>query len=289
MSEDKNIEVSERREYFEEKFKNKVWFAGSKHSRVKQILALANNKKSNPKKYVIIEGLWAHEVIRDNKTKIEAFLFCPELIYTPEAEAMTEYFVKHSASAYIISKKTFLKIAEKENSNGIVSICYLPQSSFNNIEIDLTKPVVILDGIEIPGNIGTIIRTCDGAGAAGVIICNQRARLTHPRLIRSSHGANFRIPIVEASVAETLEWLDKHSYTLLLTDTSAKKVYSDIDYNSKTAIVAGSERYGISKEWYRKSSRKVMIPMLGECDSLNVAVSTAIILYEVALQLKALQ
>ncbi|MCD4651631.1 MAG: RNA methyltransferase [Candidatus Cloacimonetes bacterium] len=278
----------DKRTYFENKYRGRIGFAGPKHPRVKQVLALSGNTKPNPKKFVVIEGLWSHEVIRENKTKTEAFLMCPELIYTPEAEAMADFFVEHADSAYLISEKVFQRVAEKENSNGMVSVCYLPRWSLDDITPDETRPIVILDGIEIPGNIGTIIRTCDGADASGIIVCNQRARLTHPKLIRSSHGANFRIPVVEAGVEETLDWLDCNGYTILLTDTDAKSVYSKVRYKGRIAIIAGSERYGISKDWYRETAQKIKIPMLGKCDSLNVAVSTAIILYEVSLQLKGI-
>lgn len=120
----------------------------------------------------------------------------------------------------------------------------------------------------------------------GIILCNRKARLTHPKLIKASQGSNFTVPIVECEMEEAFKWLSENNFKIYLTDTRAEEEYYEEDYKGRIAIVAGSERYGISREWYDKDVNMISIPMYGDCDSLNVAIATTIILYEAGLQLK---
>ena len=167
-----------------------------------------------------------------------------------------------------------------------MAICKLPHFELKDIKLKEKNLVVILDGLEIPGNIGTIIRSVDGAGGDGVILCNRKARLTHPKLIKSSQGSNFTIPIVETEMAEVTDWLYKNNFKIYLTDTRAQKEYYECNFDGRVAIVAGSERYGISREWYDTNCELISIPMYGDCDSLNVAIATTIVLYEAGLELR---
>jgi RNA methyltransferase, TrmH family len=170
--------------------------------------------------------------------------------------------------------------------DGLLALCVLPHFELSDIELKKNSLVVILDGLEIPGNIGTIIRSVDGVDGSGVILCNRKARLTHPKLIKSSQGSNFTIPIVEGEVSDIISWLKENDFKIYLTDTRAEKEYHEETYEGRIAVVAGSERYGISREWYNHDCNMISIPMYGDCDSLNVAIATTIFLYEVSLQQK---
>ena len=120
-----------------------------------------------------------------------------------------------------------------------------------------------------------------------VFICNRRARITHPKIIKGSMGAAFTKPIVEfSSVEECKSWLKKKNFKIYLTDTRATKTYFEESYEGRVALIVGSERYGITKPWYEGDYEMIMIPMLGQCDSLNVAIATTIIAYEASLKQK---
>lgn len=279
-------EFSERENKFLSKYKKKLMPAGTQQELVKLVQGLLNNTRPNPGKLFVVEGIWALEKAQNYKLEIESFAFCPEFIFSSESEKVVDDFITFAENSYLVSKKIFLRMSERENPDGLLAICRLPHFELEDIELKENNLVVILDGLEIPGNIGTIIRSVDGVGADGVILCNRKARLTHPKLIKSSQGSNFTIPIVEAELNETMEWLKKNNFRVFLTDTRAEQEYYEPDYKGRAAIVAGSERYGMSREWYTPDCSMISIPMYGDCDSLNVAIATTIVLYEASLKQK---
>jgi TrmH family RNA methyltransferase len=115
---------------------------------------------------------------------------------------------------------------------------------------------------------------------------NRRTRLTHPKVLRSSQGMSVRVPAVEFDeVADAIAWLGRHGFTVYLADTEGSENYRSCDFGGRTALVVGSERYGISPPWHAAGFRRVGIPMLGSADSLNVAVSAAVLLYEARAQM----
>lgn len=279
-------DADKKTEYFAEKYKGKIKFAGMQHGLIKQVNALINNTKPNPKKLFALEGIWALQKAMRYNLYIESFAFCPECIYTPESEKIIDDYVSMAQDSYIVSKKVFLRMSERENPDGLIAVCRLPHFTLDDIELKENNLIVILDGLEIPGNIGTIIRSVDGVDGDGVILCNRKARLTHPKLIKASQGSNFTVPIVECEMEEIFKWLSENNFKIYLTDTRAQKEYYEEEYKGRIAIVAGSERYGISREWYDKNVNMISIPMYGDCDSLNVAIATTVVLYEVSLKLK---
>lgn len=263
-----------------------VTAAGMKHPRIKQAEHLLNNTKPNPKGLIVIEGLWALSLALKYNLPIECFIFCPEMIYSLEAQTMIDTYSKRADESCQVSAKVFAKISERPRGDGLLAIVQMPKRQLDEIPLAKKCLVVILDGLEIPGNIGTIMRAADGAGAAGVIIANRKARLNHPKLVRSSQGAVFSLPVAESSLEQVFAWLDKNNFTVYLTDTAATTDYYQAAYKDRCALVAGSERYGISAPWYSRPHEKIRIPMFGDCDSLNVGVATTIMLYEASLQLK---
>ena len=180
-------------------------------------------------------------------------------------------FEEYATCAYISSR---LKDAGISHQSGVVK----------------TGVVGIIEGKNPSRNIGTIMRTCDGAAIDAVLICNRRARLTHPKILKGSMGAAFTLPIVEYDSVEACKmWLTKHKFAIYLADTRAEKSYHQYEYRGRAALIVGSERYGITREWYDGPVNRLSIPMLGACDSLNVGVATSIILYEMSLKQKKMK
>ena len=113
------------------------------------------------------------------------------------------------------------------------------------------------------------------------MLTSKRTRLTHPKVLRSSQGMSMKVPSVEfAEISDAIGWLRQHRFTVYLADTKESIGYRQADYRGRTAIVVGSERYGISPRWYDEGFGRIGIPMLGSADSLNVWVSASVLLYE---------
>lgn len=144
---------------------------------------------------------------------------------------------------------------------------------------------IVMDGLEQPGNIGAILRSFDCAGGDFAISTNKQARLSNSRLIRSSLGASFMLPVLEADINTVQQWLVKNNFKCIVTDLQSQKSYREADYSGRIAIIAGNEHTGISDSWRRvKNAQPIIIPMLGTCESLNVGFASTLVAYEAGLQ-----
>jgi TrmH family RNA methyltransferase len=204
----------------------------------------------------------------------------------------SEQLVARARRAYRISAKTLRYLAERPNPDGLISIARLPDTDPDAVTFEGGREggdqalILVIDGIEIPGNLGTLIRTADACAADCLVLTNRRTRLTHPKVLRSSQGMSIRVPALDFDeVADAISWLDSRGFTVYLADTDDSSNYRSCDYAGRTALVVGSERYGISAPWHAAGFRRIGIPMLGSADSLNVAVSAAVLLYEARAQM----
>ena len=147
---------------------------GEQNPKLKQIKGIVANTKPNPKKLFVSEGIKMHYDICKSGSKIESFILCKELIRTEEAFLLIKKLLPLCENLFEVSKKTFEKLSERDNPDGMLSLVYLPLRDINRTQLKDDSIVLILDGVEIPGNIGTMIRMCDGAGVDALFVCNKK-------------------------------------------------------------------------------------------------------------------
>ncbi len=253
---------------------------GRTHELVRNIFNINNNRKPNPHRWVVLSSYDSIQKALKANLKMDYFLYCQEVAKASEIPTLLDAL--DHVKGYVISQKVYETIIDKEETKfGLMVVAAFPVLTLEQLVIKDNMRLVILDGLEVQGNVGTIIRSADGAAIDAVILTNKRIRLTHPKFMRASMGTALFVPIVQAEVAEALYWLRKHGFTLMVTDTSANANYNEVDYSGNIAIISGSEKYGISKEFYQYPDiTLIKIPMLGEADSLNVGVSTSIVIYQ---------
>lgn len=270
--------------------KGKVKNIGLQSEELGLVRRVMNGGCPDEERLFAVQGIWAHQKLSKTEIPIRAFLFCPEMIYSGEAFELIQEFTRRADKVYLVSRKVMEKLSDRDEPDGLLSVGEFPVCGIASREPGEDSVVVVLDGLETPGNIGTIIRTCDGAGVDAVFICNKRARLTNPKLIKGSMGAAFVVPIAEfAGAADCIAWLHARNYTTYLADTRAEISYKNCEFPGRTALVMGSERYGISREWYDHGLQTLSIPMFGVCDSLNVGTAASILLYEISLKKRAMK
>lgn len=258
---------------------------GLQHSRVKQALALINNTAPNRHQRFVAEGLWAHNVILQTSTHIDTFFWCPEAVYSDEVRTRSAEIAARAQRSYRISEKVLERLAERDKPDGLLSIAQMPMWDAEVIELGTSALVLVADGIEIPGNLGTVMRTLDACQADCLLLTNRRTRLTHPKVFRSSHGMSLTVPtLVLEDPIDAVAWLKARSFMVYLADTDDSRNYRTCDYDGRTAFVVGNERYGISRPWYEAGFERVGVPMLGVADSLNVAISASVLLCEARAQ-----
>jgi tRNA G18 (ribose-2'-O)-methylase SpoU len=255
---------------------------GLHHPRINQLRAIVRNTAPNHRRLLVAEGLWAHDVLLGLDAPVEVFLWCPEAAYTEQAQQRAVRTAARAERAYRISPRVLERITERDRPDGLLSLVRLPDWDPERIPLGPQALVLVADAIEIPGNLGTLLRTLDACGGACLLLTNRRTRLSHPKVFRGSRGMNLRVPIVEFDEpAGAVDWLARHGFTVYLATTGRAAVpYTRIGFDDRTALVVGNERQGISRPWREHGFPEVTVPMLGAADSLNVSVSGSILLYE---------
>lgn len=266
---------------------NNFEFIGEHNPYVKQVKNLITSTKPNREKLFVAEGIWAFKKLLEFGVEVRSLLVCPEHVHSQEAWAVLHNVAKTTNFKFAVSQKVFQKLSERDKPDGLLAVAVLPKHNIENFTPSKNSVVLVLDGLEIPGNVGTMIRMCDGAGADAVFICNRKARLTHPKLIKGSMGAVLSVPIFEfADIESCRAWLVENGFTIYLADTRATHHYYDEPFGKNTALVMGSERYGISRQWYAHDNILISIPMFGSVDSLNVGVAATVLTYEATIKNK---
>ena len=214
----------------------------------------------------------------------EYFIYCEELCYSEQAKKLIAYFTKNSKTSLAVNRKLYERVVEKDNAQGLLATFKAPHYSLKDYKD--AKNVVVLDGIETPGNVGTIIRTCDACQVDLIIVVNEKARLFNPKTMLASRGMQLFVPIIESTYEETQQFLLDSKFDIYLAEPIEGHDYQEYQYQGKNAIVVGSERYGIDKRFFTKPHLKIFIPMSGRMTSLNVGVAASIIIYEAYMRQK---
>ncbi len=266
--------------------------AGISSDEVANVKSLVENKCKD-KTLFVCEGLWAvDKLIEKNFEVLQFFYNADKLISGTLPEKDIEKIANmalYAKKTFAISEKSCKKISDREGYDEYFIVAKLKNYTLKDIE-EMFKGknnvlAIVMDGLEQPGNIGAILRSFDCAGGDFAIVVNKQARLSNSRLVRSSLGASFMLPILEAEIGEVQDWLAKNNFKCVVTDLQAKKSYREIDYSGRIAIVAGNEHTGISASWRKlKNSESIIIPMLGSCESLNVGFASTLVAYEAGLQ-----
>lgn len=254
---------------------------GRQHPRIKQVRHVINNTAPNHRRLCAAEGLWAHQVLLEVDAPVDLFLWCPEAMTSPAAPELAAAIAARARTAYRISPRVLDLLCEREKPDGLLSLAALPQWEPDDLRFGPDAVVLVADGIEIPGNLGTMLRTVDACGADAVVLTNRRTRLSHPKVFRGSRGMNLRVPVVEFDIAaDALGWLESRGFTTYLAAFGpAATDYRRVAFSARTAIVVGNERYGVDPHWRQPGLPQVVVPMRGLADSLNVSVCASILLY----------
>lgn len=261
-----------------------------KNEKIKTIIKLKNKNKREKYSLFLIEGY--RELLRASQSniKIESLFICPDLFLKNNEYKLIENIQSKKIPIYNLRDDVFQKISYRDRPDGLIAIA----NTFNNELKDLEKIVdrvknpllVVLQGIEKPGNLGTILRTCDATAVDAIIVVDPKTDIFNPNVVRASIGTLFTVPIFVSTSETILSFLKKKNIEIISTSPSSKKNYIDENFKKAVAITFGTEQTGLSEIWMKKSTKLVKIPMFGEVDSLNVATSTTILLYEAIRQRK---
>ena len=247
------------------------------NEQIKQIRKLKDKKYRDEMGLFVVEGIkTVNEAIAEN-ADIQTIVICDDSNEQEELKSKMLYSVAKYEIIYV-SENVFEAISHVMHPQGILAVIKKKEKAE---EINYNDDViVVLDDIQDPGNLGTIIRTVDSCNLSQIIISKDTADPYSPKVVRSTMSGIFRVNIIEAEeITDAIKEMKKNGYKVVATTLSTNKTIYDISYK-KTVIVIGNEANGISKEVLALADEKVKIPMKGRTESLNAAVATGIVLYE---------
>nr|WP_110480541.1 TrmH family RNA methyltransferase [Candidatus Karelsulcia muelleri] len=215
--------------------------------------------------------------------------YIPEYIFLYKKIYKYEFISNFFRKQFFISYQIYKKISFRKKTGGIIASFFKKKFYIKKIKINLTTFLLVLEGIEKPGNLGAILRTTEAAGIDAVLLCNNTIDIFNPNVIRSSLGAVFTNNITIENYENIILWLKTKKIKIISTSVknnknNIKNIYNLKLENKSLAIVIGAESKGLSENWFKSSNIIIHIPMKGKIDSLNVSTSTAIILFEIIRQ-----
>lgn len=240
---------------------------------IKSIRKLKEKKYRDETGSFIIEGIKVIEEAIEENVDINKIVVCNEISENIPSELL--YKIAKYDVIYV-AKNIFKLLTDVTNPQGILAVV----SKNNNSLIDFNEDFyLILDNIQDPGNMGTILRTADSINLKQIIVAKGSADCYNPKVVRSTMGAIFRVKVFECDLVQTIKELKKHEIKILATDLNTDSNIYNTDYE-RTAVVIGNEANGVSQEILKLADERIKIPMLGRTESLNAGVATGIILYE---------
>lgn len=251
------------------------------NSKVKEAVRLRDRRPREESGLFLIEGYRELKRAVDAGRKISSIFYCSEFFL---GENERDLIQKAQCEELECTKEVFEKISYRDRPDGLLAIAPQLHLSLDQLKLERIPFLVVAEGIEKPGNLGTILRSCDAAGVDGVIVSDPTTDIHNPNVVRSSVGTLFTLPVLEADSEKTLQFLKKNQIAIVAATPHAKLEYTQADLKVPLAIVVGTEQYGLSENWMKQADISVRIPMFGIADSLNVASATTLLLYEVVRQ-----
>jgi TrmH family RNA methyltransferase len=248
--------------------------------KIKNILALEKARERKDQNLFVIEGRKELTLAVEGHYKITSVFFCPEIIQPEKLLSI----VKQEQLLIPVEQNVFTKIAYRESTGGVIALAEQKQHHLSDLRLRKNPLVLILEGVEKPGNLGAMLRTADAAAVDAVIICDERVDFYNPNVIRSSIGCVFTNQIAASPSDKTIHWLKQNNIQILCTYLKASKNYTEVDFTKSSAIVMGTESLGLSAQWIENSTQNLIIPMQGKIDSMNVSTAAAVVIFEATRQ-----
>ena len=253
----------------------------SQNQDVKHVVRLRQKRYRDRHRQLLIEGVRELELAAVARIPIHTLFIQDEILNIDDyAPLLTKLQYDCGASITSITKSIYEKIAYRENTEGLIAVAAQWDCQLAQLRVPESELFIVASSIEKPGNLGAIFRCADAVGADGVVICDPRTDVFNPNVIRTSLGTLFSVPFATAALSETNEWLFHNKLRTIITSPVAETSYWTIDLTGPIAIVVGNEQFGLSNEWFQHGFESVCLPKQGKANSLNVAMTAAVMLFE---------
>lgn len=258
-----------------------IMITSKDNERIKYTRSLLKNKNRNKESKFLIEGYRILTLAIECKADLDYVFINEDFDKKEEHKKFLKTLEDKKIMVYKTTNKIFDELIDTENTQGILAVVKFKERSIETNINDDNRFVLILDRIQDPGNMGTIIRTADAAGVDAIIALKGCVDIYNPKVIRSTMGSIFDMNIIQATQEDTLRVLKRKNFDIVSSYLNTNNFYNSVEYNYKTALVIGNEANGVNDELIENSDVLVKIPIYGNAESLNAAISSAILMYEI--------
>ncbi len=253
----------------------------SANATIKQIRKLRDRKERQQTGLFYAEGLRIVIEAVQQKATIQTLVYAPEMLTSEQGMKEIRELQNRGTDILEVSESVFRSLALKDDPQGIAAVVAQAWQPLDQVRLEEGDLWVALEEVADPGNLGTILRTCDGVGARGVILLDHSTDPYDPTAMRASMGAVFTQKLVKTDLQSFSGWAKTEHVPLIGTSGMARNDYHHFQFPQKLVLLMGSERQGLSEKAMAMCDEVVSIPMVGRSDSLNLAVATAVVLYEI--------
>lgn len=254
--------------------------------RIKSAVELRRRRGRDKQDRVLIDGVREIRRAWDAGGELVEVFACPEKC-DELGQRLLDDCDRQAVELVQVTAAVFEKLACGERAEGLIAVARIRPKSLADITLQSPALVVVLEGVEKPGNVGAVLRTADAAGVTAVVVADGGTDLYNPNIIRASLGAVFTVPVCSVTSADALAWLQRHGLRIFAARVDAAVDYAEVSYRGPCALVLGSEAWGLSAVWQDDAITAIRLPMLGVVDSLNVSTTAAVLCYEAVRQRRA--
>jgi RNA methyltransferase, TrmH family len=266
-----------------------VVITSTQNPRVKSLLALRRRPERDRAGLMLVEGHDELAVALAAGARPVELYHCPELAPATDAAELLERASAAGTQVVEVGRGVFERIAYRQAPDGWLAVLPAIPTGLERLRVPAGGIVLVCESVEKPGNLGAMLRTADAAGLDAVIASPAATDWGNPNVVRASKGALFTVPVAEAGHDELVAWLRARGLRIVTARPDAPTSFTAADLTGGVAIVVGAESRGLTAAWSRAADVEVRIPMLGSVNSLNVAASAALVVFEALRQRGRLQ
>ena len=253
------------------------------NEKFKYLKSLLKKKNRMREKKYMVEGYRIIKQAMETGEKLHMAVFCESFEKNEFCEAVLNELESQGTRLYKLSQKLFDEISDTQNSQGIIAVAHMKSIGMKEQIEKGTRFILILDRIQDPGNMGTIIRTADAAGVEAIVLLKGCVDIYNPKVLRSTMGSVFTMPILSVEDPDSaIGILKAEGFAVASSILETDSYYDEISYPQKIALVIGNEANGIDQSIIERSDIKVKIPIYGKVESLNAAIAAGILMYKIA-------
>jgi TrmH family RNA methyltransferase len=263
---------------------SRPFITSSSNPRLKAIRRLRRAPRRNGEGVFLVEGHRQLACAIEAHASLRELYVAPELFLGDSDAALALCAKQRGAEVVELSADAFASVSGNARPDGVIAIVERWSMTLEGLRLRSSPLLLVADGVERPGNLGTIIRASCAAGADALIGCCGGTDAFHPDVVRASVGTLFKLPLARCNCSAAISWLRERAIRIVVASPDAERPHWEADYSGATAIVVGNERYGVTRLLLDAADDLVRIPMPGPADSLNVAVAAGVVLFEAARQ-----